>query len=385
LSQSCPLVGPAVTNQTIEPEKIAMPRLRVPTEPRRITVGVDTHKDIHVAVALDHLGVRLAELHVRTTLAGYTRLERWATNLGIVEAFGIEGTGSYGAGLARFLRARHHRLLEVNRPDRATRRRLGKSDPIDAEMAARLVLAGVATGIPKAGDGPIEMLRMLKLAKDSAVKTRTQSLNQIKALLVTAPAELRETLTGLPRGQLVDRCAAFRPGPLTSAVAVAKYALRLLARRYLELRLEIESLELEIDRLVSVAAPALLNVFGLKGDGAATLLVSAGDNPDRLHSEAAFAALCGANPIPASSGKTQRHRLNRGGDRQANATLHRIVVVRLRWHAPTQTYMSRRLSEGKTKPEIMRCLKRYIAREVFAILRGPVAIPSTTGHLVQAA
>jgi transposase len=362
-----------------------MPRQRASTEPRRIIVGIDTHKDIHVAVALDHLGVRVAELQVRTTLAGYTQLEQWATHLGIVEAFGIEGTGSYGAGLARFLRARHHRLLEVNRPDRATRRRLGKSDPIDAEMAARLVLAGVATTIPKTGGGPIEMLRMLKLAKDSATKTRTQSLNQIKALLVTAPAELREALTGLPSGQLVDRCVALRPGPLTSTVAVAKYTLRLLARRHLELRQEIQTLELEIKRLVSIAAPALLHVFGVKGDGAATLLVTAGDNPDRLHSEAAFAALCGANPIPASSGKTHRHRLNRGGDRQANATLHRIVVVRLRWHAPTHVYMTRRLAEGKTKPEIMRCLKRYIAREVFAILRGLGAIPSATLDIVRAA
>jgi transposase len=362
-----------------------LPGLRISTAPRRIVVGIDTHKDVHVAVALDHLGVRLADLQIRTTVAGYTRLERWATSLGIVDTFGIEGTGSYGAGLARFLRARHHRLLEVNRPDRATRRRLGKSDPIDAEMAARLVLAGVATGIPKTGDGPIEMLRMLKLAKDSAVKTRTQSLNQIKALLITAPVELRATLTGLPRSQLVDRCTAFRPGPLTSTLAVAKYTLRLLARRHLELRHEIQALELEIDRLVSVAAPALLNVFGMKGDGAATLLMSAGDNPDRLHSEAAFAALCGANPIPASSGKIQRHRLNRGGDRQANATLHRIVVVRLRWHAPTQAYTTRRLAEGKTKPEIMRCLKRYIAREVFAILRGLGAISSTTSDVVQAA
>jgi transposase len=362
-----------------------MPRLRVSTEPRRIIVGIDTHKDFHVAVALDHLGVRLAELQIRTTLAGYTRLERWATSLGIVEAFGIEGTGSYGAGVVRFLRTRHYRLVEVNRPDRATRRRLGKSDPIDAEMAARLVLAGVASGIPKAGDGPVEMLRMLKLAKDSAVKTRTQSLNQIKALLVTAPAELRETLTGLPNGHLVNRCAAFRPGPLTSAVAVAKYTLRLLAGRHLELRREIEALKLEIDRLVSVAAPVLLEVFGIKGDGAATLLVSAGDNPDRLHSEAAFAALCGASPVPASSGKTQRYRLNRGGDRQANATLHRIVVIRLRWHAPTQAYMTRRLAEGKTKPEIMRCLKRYVAREVFPILCSPTALPSTVGDVTKAA
>jgi transposase len=367
------------------PERISMPTAPACDTTTRVIVGIDTHKDVHVAVALDHLGVRLAELHVPTTRAGYSRLEHWAIRLGAVEAFGIEGTGSYGAGVARFLRVRGHRVVEVNRPDRATRHRRGKSDPIDAEMAARLVLAGVAAGTPKAGNGPVEMLRMLKLAKDSAVKTRTQALNQIKGLLVTAPSDLRETLMGLPTGQLIDRCAALRPGPLTSATAVAKYTLRLLARRHLELRREIETLELEIGRLVEVTAPALLEVFGIKADGAATLLVSAGDNPDRLRSDAAFAALCGANPIPASSGKTQRHRLNRGGDRQANATLHRVVVVRLRWHAPTQAYMARRLAEGKTKSEIMRCLKRYIAREVFTILRPPAANPANRTALVRAA
>jgi hypothetical protein len=175
--------------------------------------------------------------------------------------------------VARFLSARGHRLIEVNRPDRATRHRRGKSDPIDAEMAARLVLAGVAAGTPKAGNGPVEMLRMLKLAKDSAVKTRTQTLNQMRALLVTAPTELRETLNGLPSGQLINRCAALRPGPLTSATAVAKYTLRLLAQRHRQLRHEIEALEVEIARLVAGAAPELLEVFGIKSDGASLRLV----------------------------------------------------------------------------------------------------------------
>jgi transposase len=357
----------------------------VPASTRPIVIGVDTHKDIHVAVALDYLGQRLAELHVPTTAAGYLELEQWATSLGTVEVFGIEGTGSYGAGVARYLRQRHHRLVEVNRPDRATRHRLGKSDPIDAEMAARLVLAGVASGTPKTGDGPVEMLRLLKLAKDSAVKIRTQSMNQMKAVIVTATAELRDTLRGLRNAELIDRCAAFRPGPLTSGTAVAKYTLRLLAQRHLDLSLEIAAVELEIERLVSVAAPALLGVFGLKADGAARLLVTAGDNPGRLRSEAAFAALCGSNPVPASSGKTQRHRLNRGGDRQANATLHRIVVVRLRWHPPTQAYMRRRLTEGKSKSEIMRCLKRYVAREVFTILRPPAATHQVIDDALRAA
>ncbi|HEY8791054.1 MAG TPA: IS110 family transposase [Actinopolymorphaceae bacterium] len=350
------------------------------------TIGVDTHKDIHVAVALDQLGARLEELHVPTTAAGYAQLERWAFSLGSVEVFAIEGTGSYGAGLTRFLASRGHRVVEVNRPDRATRRRVGKNDPIDAEMAARSVLAGVATAIPKHGDGNVEMVRMLKMAKDSGVKARTQALNQIKAIMVTARTELRESLTGLSVGKLIERCAAFHPGELSSPTAVARQTLRLLARRSLDLRVEIKDLQQKIRLLAGTASPALLEVFGIGPDGAARFLVTAGDNPHRLRSEAAFAALCGSNPIPASSGKIQRHRLNRGGDRQANAALHRVVVVRLRWHEPTQAYMTRRLAEGKTKAEIIRCLKRYVAREIYNILcPAPITAASNREDAVQAA
>lgn len=352
---------------------------------RLCTIGVDTHKDVHVAVAVDQLGVRVEELHVPTTTVGYTQLEEWATGLGAVQVFGVEGTGSYGAALARFLCERRHRIVEVNRPDRATRHRLGKSDPIDAEMAARSVLAGVATGTPKNGDGTVEMIRMLKMAKDSGVKARTQAINQIKALLVTAPAELREALHALPVGQLLDRCAGLRPGELNSPTAVAKHALRLLARRNLALRVEVTELEEQIRHLVAATSPRLLEMFGVGPDSAARFLVTSGDNPHRLRSEAAFAALCGSNPIPASSGKTQRHRLNRGGDRQANAALHRIAVVRLRWHEPTKAYMTRRLADGKSKAEVIRCLKRYIAREIYSILC-PTSVTANTGNpLPQAA
>lgn len=342
---------------------------------RHITVGVDTHKDVHVAVALDGLGARIGELLLPTTPAGYAELERWAAELGPIEAFGIEGTGSYGAGLARYLDGLGHPIVEVNRPDRATRHRLGKSDPIDAEMAARSVLSGVAVGTPKTADGSAEMIRVLKVARDSAVKARTQSLNQIKALLVTGPAELRESMRALPTPRLLDRCAAFRPGVLDSPSAAARHALRSLARRNLALRDEVKELDVEIGRLVSGSAPDLLAAFGVGPDSAATLLVTAGDNPGRMRSEAAFASLCGSSPIPASSGMTTRHRLNRGGVRQANAALHRIVVVRLRWHQPTQAYMARRTAEGKTKAEVMRCLKRYVAREIFGLLR---PVPQTS-------
>ena len=343
----------------------------------QIIIGVDTHKDQHVAVALDGRGVRLDEKHVPVATCGYEELERWSCNLGQVYAFGVEGTGSYGAGLARFLTDRGYTVVEVNRPDRSVRYRKGKSDPTDAEMAARAVLAGVADATPKSGKGEVEMIRMLKSVKDSAVKARTQAVNQMKALVVTAPAELRETLDGLTTSALVKRCRSFRPGRLNNPTAAAKYALRSLACRYRQLSKEIQDLKAELERLTQATAPALVKAFGIGPDTAAALLVAAGSNPDRLNSEAAFAALCGVNPIPASSGKTNRHRLNRGGDRQANAALYRIVVVRLRYDLRTQAYLRRRTAEGMSKIEVIRCLKRYVAREVYSIIRKPAQILDT--------
>ena len=334
-----------------------------------VVVGVDTHRDQHVAVAIDRQGVRLGELRAPTTVHGYKELERWSRSWGDIHAFGIEGTGSYGAGIARFLTDRRYTVVEVNRPDRSTRYRKGKSDPTDAEMAARSVLAGVADAIPKSGQGEVEMIRMLKSAKESAVKARTQAVNQMKALIVTAPAELRESLDGLSTHALCARCKGFRPGTLTNPTAATKYVLRSLACRYRQLGEEVRALEAELGRLTRFAAPRLLNMFGVGPDTAATLLITAGSNPERLHSEAAFAALCGVSPIPASSGKTNRHRLNRGGDRQANAALHRIVVVRLRYDTRTKAYMRRRTGEGLSKVEVIRCLKRYVAREIFSNLQ----------------
>ena len=281
----------------------------------RVIVGVDTHRDEHVAVAIDCLGGRLGQRRLPAASGGYEGLHCWASGLGDVVAFGIEGTGSYGAGLARFLAGRGHTIIEVNRPDRSTRRRLGKSDPVDAEMAARSVLAGVARDYPKSGLDSVEMVRMLKIVKSSAIKARTQAINQIKALIVTAPLELRHELVGLDVSRLVARCARFRPGHLATPAGAAKYSLRLLARRHGQLTSEIEGVNDELLRLTSETAPALVELFGIGPDTAATLLVTAGGNPERLRSEAAFAALCGVNPVPASSGRTNRHRLNRGGDR----------------------------------------------------------------------
>jgi transposase len=335
--------------------------------PTRVTVGVDTHADVHVAVAKDGFGRRLDATSVATTPAGYRALLSWAQRLGQVDAWGIEGTGSFGAGLTRFLRGHDQVVVEVNRPNRQLRRRRGKSDPIDAEAAARAVQAREGS-VPKAGDGQVEMIRSLRVARASAVKARTQAVNALKGLLVTAPAELRQQLRGLSTVRLVHTTAALEPGPVTTPLAAAMLGLGTLARRYQALSAEIAALEAELDRLTTSAAPKLLARFGIGSDSAGALLVAAGDNPQRLRSDAAFSMLCGSSPVEASSGKTRRHRLNRGGDRQANAALHRIVVSRLRHDPKTQGYLARRLRQGKSKKEAIRCLKRYVAREVFAAL-----------------
>jgi transposase len=337
-------------------------------EPIRVTVGVDTHGDVHVAYATDQLGRHLATTRVATTPAGYRALLDWARGLGQVKAFGVEGTGCYGAGLARFLGAQGQVVVEVNRPDRQARRRRGKSDPVDAEAAARAVLAGQATAIPKTGDSMVEMVRCLRVARATAMKARTQAANALRALLVTAPAELREQLRDLDPGKLAATAARLRPGAIVTPTAATKLALRTVAERQLALTAELTALDAELDRLTARAAPALRALCGVGAEVAGALLVTAGDDPARLRSDAAFSMLCGASPIEASSGKTVRHRLNRGGDRQANTALYRIVVVRLRWHEPTRTYMARRTSQGLSKKEIIRCLKRYVAREVFTAL-----------------
>ncbi len=335
----------------------------------QVTLGVDTHADIHVAAALDQLGRLLGTHAAPTTPAGYAALVGWAEQFGTVVQVGIEGTGSYGAGLARWLRARGQVVVEVERPKRQPRRRRGKSDPIDAEAAARAVQAGTATGQPKDGDGPIEMIRTLQAVRRSALKARTQTANQLHALVITAPDALRSALRRQPLPRLVATAAAFRPSmPLTTPTAATKLALKSLAVRYQQLCAEIETLEAQLDRLVAQAAPELLAVKGVSTVTAACLLVTAGDNPERLRSEAAFAHLCGVAPIPASSGKTTRHRLNRGGDREANKALYLLAVRRMGWDPATRAYVARRTTEGLSKLEIIRCLKRYLARELFPLL-----------------
>jgi len=341
----------------------------IPTDAVGITLGVDTHKDFHVAVALDCLGRRLGTLSIPTTPAGYEKLMDWANGFGALEGVGIEGTGSLGVGLARSLRAEGTKVLEVDRPKRRDQYRSGKSDPIDAELAARAVLAGTATGRPKGADGEVEMIRTLRVTRRSAVKARAQAINQLKNLLITAPEGLRSELRGLSTAKLVAKVSEFRPGTNPSDVeAATKFAMRSVARRHQRLSEEISELEEQLDRLVAEAAPELVAMEGVGTDTAASLLIAAGDNPERLKDEAAFAHLCGVAPIPASSGKSVRHRLNRHGNRDANRALYVVALCRMSRDERTRTYVAKRTAEGKTKKEIIRCLKRYIAREIYRVL-----------------
>src|SRR5215217_5518819 len=284
-----------------------------------VILGVDTHAEAHVAVALDSLGRRLGHMTVPSTEAGYAALVGWAEEFGTLAFAGVEGSGSFGVGLARFLRARGVEVFQVNRPNRQHRRRFGKHDTTDAEAAARALQADTATGEPKSADGIAEMVRTLHVARRSALKARTQAANQLRALLVTAPEELRAQLRGLSTAKLVATAARFRPGDPKDLRAMTKLAMRSVARRHRRLSEEILELEGQIARLVSEAVPTLTSLRGVGTDTAASLLVAVGDNPERLKSEASFARLCGVAPVPASSGKTVRHRLNRGGNRDARA------------------------------------------------------------------
>jgi transposase len=341
---------------------------------RPVTGGVDTHLDLNVAAALDPVGGLLEVAEFSATSGGHRRLLGWLAGFGPVTRVGVEGTGSYGAGLARYLRAAGVEVVEVDRPNRQARRRAGKSDPLDAIEAARAALSGRACGAAKTRDGNVEAIRTLVVAKRSARSTKIKTLNQIRHLSYTAPEQLRERLKGVSRQQLAARAAALRPSQREGADPVlmaTKTALRILGRRVLALDEEKARIDALLSGLVTQTAPDLLTLHGVGIDTAATLLVTAGDNPVRLRSEAAWAHLCGTAPIPASSGKVTRWRLNRGGDRQANRALWGIVITRLRNDPRTRAYMDRRLAEGRSKPEVIRILKRYVAREVYHHLPRP--------------
>jgi transposase len=339
-----------------------------------IVVGVDTHKDQHVAVALSELGARLDDCSVPANTAGYAALLEWSRQIGLPRIFGVEGCGSYGSGLFHFLRRNGVTVTEVSRPARRGERRLlGKSDVIDAEHAAREVLTGRPMSTPKTANGSIESIRLVRIARKSAVKVQVTAMITLKATLITASDELRAVLEPLTAYQLIVACTELNTdGDLTNPATAMNYTLRSLANRWLGVHEELKVHSRHLKRLTEQTAPALVGAFGIGPDTAGELLVAAGDNVERIRSESAFAKLCGVAPIPASSGKTSgRYRINRGGNRQANAALYRTVIVRMRWHEPTIAYVKKRTADGLSKKDIIRCLKRYLIREVYRLLPPP--------------
>src|SRR3954468_18173075 len=332
--------------------------------------GVDTHKELHVAAVVDDHDRLLGSQSFATPRHGYKQMLAWMRSFGSVRRVGIEATGTYGAGLLRYLQKASIEVLEVTTPDKGDRRKRGKSDDLDAQNAAHAAFTGKRTVTPKSRDGMIEALRVLKACRKTAVAARRVALQMIQNPIVCAPDSLRETLRKMTRMQLIRTLAAWRPDPTDYRNVASAYRITLksLGRRYLELHDEIADLDAMITAIVDELAPALVARNSI-GHGCAAQLLTAGANPERLRSEAGFAALCGVSPVPASSGKTARHRLNRGGDRAANSALHIIAIGRLRTEARTQAYVAKRIGEGHSKMEAIRCLKRYIAREVFLLIR----------------
>lgn len=351
------------------------------TAPASVTVigGVDTHKHTHYAAAIDDQGRLIGHREFPANDGGYQRLLAWMRSQGQVLAIGVESTGSFGATLTRALSKAGERIVEVNRPNRVARHMDGKSDRLDAEQIARAVLGQTSTATPKTKSGTVEVIRTLRVTRASAVKARTQAFNTLWGVMIGAPSPLRDELVMLTKRTLVNRCLRLRPetesflvlvgDPDRLLLAGVKTALRDLARRWKALDAEIKALNKHIEALVRVAAPALVQLHGVGVEIAGQFLVTAGDNTDRIRNEAAFAKLCGVAPQPASSGRTNgRHRLSRGGDRAANSALYIVTIVRMRHHQPTRDYVQRRTAEGLSKREIIRCLKRYIVREIYANL-----------------
>ena len=329
--------------------------------------GVDTHADVHVAAALDHIGGLLGIESFRVDAAGYRRLVEWLTSFGPVLRVGVEGTGSYGVGLSRFLHDLDVDVVEVDRPNRQARRKEGKSDPVDAVAAARAALSGSAKTTPKRRNGPVEQIRVLLIARRSARRQRIATLNQLRQVVICAPDQVRVRFKDRYKTGLVTEAARMRPRKGNDPIIyTTNLVIRGLARRIQGLNTEMRDIDDTLVELIGQTAPSLFALYGVGIDTAASLLVAAGDNPDRLHTERSWAHLCGVTPIPAGSGKTSgRVRLNRGGDRQANAALYRIVLTRMASDDQTRDYVRRRRAQGLNTAEIMRCLKRYVARQTF--------------------
>jgi transposase len=347
-----------------------------PREATRVIGGVDTHADTIHAAAIDDLGRELGDREFPTTPAGYRDALAFLIGYGTLGVIGIEGTSSYGTGLTRAARTAGIEVREVTRPDRSTRRMRGKSDPIDAYAAARAVLSGRAEAAPKHEE--IDAIRALHIARNSAVKARTAAMNQIHHLLITAPAPVREKYRQLKERPLVDVLAACRPGSQEPTSRAVLHALKSLAQRHQFLTTQADDLQGQLRDLTAAANPHLMSIRGVGPVTAAQLLITAGGNPDRLRSESSFAALCGTAPVPASSGKTTRHRLSRGGDRAANSALHTIALNRMTSDARTRDYVARQRATKRDTPEILRMLKRAIAREIFKSLTQGQAAPLLT-------
>jgi transposase len=341
-----------------------------------VILGVDTHLNLHVGALISNAGKCLGTLSVTADAAGYLKLIAWARSFGPLHRAGVEGTGTYGAGLARSLRENEVQVMEVNRPDRAARRSRGKSDPTDAENAARAVLSGIATAVPKEQSGAAEAMRSVSVTRRSAVKAKTQAINQLRALLISAPQDVRQRLLRENTSDCVTCCSRLRSLGSTPLLQTLTATLVLLAKRWLALEDEVKTLDAMLENLTTQYAPRLRGRFGVGPQTAAVLVAVAGDNPERLKSEASLAALCGVSPLQASSGKTVRHRLNRGGDRSANNALWTIALVRMRSDPRTRAYVDRRTKEGMTKKEIHRCIKRYLVREVYPLILADLAASS---------
>ena len=367
IAVSCPANGVGDASTTREA------RMNDQSITSEVILGVDTHMDAHVGAVISEAGKLLGTLSVPADAAGYLKLLIWANSFGYLLRAGVEGIGTYGAGLTRVLRDHEIEVSEVNRPDRTTRRHRGKSDPTDAENAARSVLSGSATAIPKTQSGAAEAMRAVSVARRSAVKAKTQAINQLRALLVSAPQEIRERLWKGKPAECVDGCPRLRSLGSTPLLHTPTTTLRLLAKRWLMLAEELKALDAMLESLTSQHARRLRERFGVRPQTAAVLVAAAGDNPERLKSEAALAALCGTSPLQASSGKTIRHRLNRGGDRSANNALWTIAMVRMRSDPRTRAYVERRTKEGMSNKEIHRCLKRYIVRELYRLILADLA------------
>lgn len=348
---------------------------------KTVIAGVDTHKDRHVLCLLDGLGRKVFSASYPADECGYRQLAEAIGNPDCCLVVGVEGTASFGAGLSAHLGFLGYPVVEVLRPKRDKRRKgRGKNDEIDAEIAARNAAAGTGTSIPKSHDGWVEGLRTLMVARDLETQAATKAMNAVKSLLVTAPDDFRAKYRQYNGSGLMERLSRSRTGSGDVALDALAAALKSLARTWLELERKSLDLMRLIGELLSENAPALLEMPGCGPINAADLAIAAGDNPERLGSESAFAALCGTSPIEASSGKVIRHRLNRGGNRSANRALHMIVVSRMSFDERTVAYIERRTSEGKTKRETMRCLKRYVAREVYSILLDPTATKYPKGN-----